>query len=75
MPSFTDVGPKSGPYLHRDDLEAAFGVLQARHVHTYIGIALPVGWDEADRSLWRLTVHGAEVPGRRIVVHREFRPT
>jgi hypothetical protein len=35
---------------------------------------LPLGWDERGVAVWRMTVHGAEVPGRWIVVDREFRP-
>jgi hypothetical protein len=35
-------------------------------------MALEVGWGEGGVSLWKLTVHGAELPGRWIVVGREF---
>ena len=37
-------------------------------------IALEVDWGEGGVSLWMLTVHGVELPGRWIVVGREFRP-
>jgi hypothetical protein len=36
-------------------------------------MALGTGWDGEGRSLYRLIVHGAEVPGR-CVVDREFVP-
>jgi hypothetical protein len=37
-------------------------------------VALEAGWDRAGRSLWRLFVRGAEVPGRWVVIDRRFRP-
>jgi hypothetical protein len=48
--------------------------LESPDDHTLIGMALSVGWGEGGVSLWRLTVHGVEVPGRWIVVDREFWP-
>ncbi len=70
---FTDVGPRSGPLRPRDGYDA-IGVLQARDNHMPIGMALASSWDNEGRSLYRLIVHGAEVPGRFVVVDREFRP-
>jgi hypothetical protein len=37
-------------------------------------MALEVGWGEGGVSIWKLTVHGVEIPGRWIVVGREFWP-
>jgi hypothetical protein len=70
---FTNCGPRSGPIRHRDRLDA-IGVLLAPDNHSPIGMALATSWDEEGRSLFRLTVHGAELPGMWIVVDREFRP-
>jgi hypothetical protein len=50
----------------------AIGVLQARDEPMPIGMALSVGWGADGAALWKLTVHGAEVPGRWIVVGWEF---
>jgi hypothetical protein len=73
MPDVTNVGPQSDPIPWRDGY-GAIGVLRARDDHPPIGMAPETGWDEAGRSLWRLIVHGAEVPERWIVVGRESRP-
>jgi hypothetical protein len=39
-----------------------------------IGVAISVGRDDAGRTLWELVVHDAIVPGRWVVVDREFHP-
>jgi hypothetical protein len=70
---FTNAGPTTGPILWRDGY-AALSELRARDDHRPIGMALEVGWGEGGASLWKLTVHGVEVPGRWIVVGREFWP-
>jgi hypothetical protein len=69
----TDAGPESSPirWEHRLD---ALGVLASPNDHAPIGLALALARDEDRRSLWRLTVHGATVPGAFIVVDREFVP-
>lgn len=72
MTYFTDAGPKSGPIRWELRIDA-LGVLESRDDHTPIGMALAFGMDEQRRSLWRLTVHGVELPGVFIVVDREFR--
>jgi hypothetical protein len=73
MAYYTDAGPRAGPirWEHRID---ALGVLASRTDHTPIGRALAYGIDRERRSLWRLTVHGAAVPGAYLVVDREFVP-
>jgi hypothetical protein len=70
---YTNIGPRSGPILCRHGFHAP-GVLRARDDHAPIGLALPVGRDDDPVELWRLTVHGVELPGRFIVVDREFQP-
>jgi hypothetical protein len=39
-----------------------------------IGMALCVTWDGASVAVWRLTIEGDDVPGRWVIVDREFRP-
>jgi hypothetical protein len=69
MAYFTNIGP----ILWRHGY-GAIGVLESRDNHMPIGMALEVGWDEAGRSLWRLTIHGAELPGPWVVVDRQSHP-
>jgi hypothetical protein len=73
MPYFTNDGPRSGPILCRHRIHA-LGVLESRENNAPIGMALPVSRDDDRVEVWKLTVHGAEVPGRWVVVDREFRP-
>jgi hypothetical protein len=80
---FTPSSPKFGPILGPDSLGPidvradpdGRAIGKASPVgSTKGGVALEAGWDKAGRSLWRLIVHGADVPGRWIVVAREFWP-
>jgi hypothetical protein len=71
---FTNVGPKSGPFIWRDVICAAIGVLRSRDDGMPIGMALPVAWGERGVVIWKLIVDGVEVPGRWVVVAREFWP-
>jgi hypothetical protein len=70
---YCNDGPKSGPILARHRIHA-LGVLEAPDNHTPIGLALPVGRDDDVVEVWRLIVHGVDVPGRFTVVDREFIP-
>ena len=39
-----------------------------------IGMALPVGWDNSGAAVWRIILRqGGELPGRWVVIDREFR--
>ena len=40
-----------------------------------IGMAYEAGLTAAGLVVWRLTVEGDDVPGRWVIVDREFRPT
>ncbi len=73
MTYFTNVGPASGT-LRYYAAPGAIDVLESRDDSTRIGMALPVRNDTAGVTLWRLTVHGAELPGLYVVVDREFVP-
>ena len=39
-----------------------------------IGMASQIGRTEGGLAVWRLTVEGDDVPGRWVIVDREFRP-
>jgi hypothetical protein len=69
---FTNCGPAKGPIRDRD-FPFAIGVLAEGELMP-IGMAFGAGRTDDVIAVWRLTVHGAEVPGRWIVVDREFRP-
>src|SRR5262249_50262213 len=53
MTCITDVGPKAGPILSRDQ-QSAVGILQARDNHRTMRMALEVEWNEGRRALWEL---------------------
>ncbi len=70
---FANVGPPSGPILGRHGYHA-IGVLRDCHDRRPIGMALSIEQDLDGRALWELSVYEFDVPGRWIVVDREFRP-
>ena len=39
-----------------------------------IGMAMCMGWDGDGLAVWRLTIRGADVPSRWVIVDQEFRP-
>jgi hypothetical protein len=69
----TNVGPITGPLCNNHGY-IAIGVFQARLTRSPIGMALAEGQGEDGLIQWRLTINEAELPGRWIVVDREFRP-
>jgi hypothetical protein len=71
MAYYTNIGPHSGPILGRHCF-VAIGVLRAPDDRAPIGMALAIGRDDAEVEVWELTVRGVELPGRWIVVGREF---
>ena len=73
MRYFTNVGPERGPVVYRT-VPAAIGVLEALDKPMPIGMALRVGRDDAGRALWTLSIDGEDLPGRWVVVDREFQP-
>jgi hypothetical protein len=70
---FTNVGPRSGPILWRDD-HAAIDVLRNPGDFARIGTARPVGRTEGGIAIWEITNPGKAVFGRWIVLGREFLP-
>jgi hypothetical protein len=69
----TNAGRKSGPILCGDDYDA-IDVFRDPDNHTPIGTARPVGRTEGGIVIWEITIRGAGVPGRWIVLGREFLP-
>ena len=67
---FTNGGDK-GP-VRNGEYPFAIGVLEARGEGMPIGIAYPAGRTGDGLELWRLVVAGAEVPGRFVVIDRQF---
>ena len=73
MRYFTNVGPERGPVVY-GTVPGAIGVLEALDKPMPIGMALAVGVDAAGRAVWALTIDGDDLPGRWVVVDREFQP-
>jgi hypothetical protein len=73
MGYFADAGPRSGPILWSDGFHV-LGVLEARDADIPVGRALGCGFGWDGVALWRLHVRGVEVPGRWVVVGREYIP-
>jgi hypothetical protein len=69
---FANAGPRSGPVLY-GMVPGAIGVHQAGEMMP-VSTALAAGWDAAGRALWTLKVHDVDLPGRWVVVDREFVP-
>jgi hypothetical protein len=72
-PYYVDVGPARGP-LRYGEVPGAVGVLEALDKPMPVGMALCIGWDRAGLAVGTRTVRGAELPGRWLVIDREFRP-
>jgi hypothetical protein len=71
MPYLTNAGPKSGPILWRKDC-AAIDVLKRPGDGTPIGRAMPAGCTEGGITIWDIIIQGRAIPGRWIVLGREF---
>jgi hypothetical protein len=66
--NITAAGPvRSGQYPF------AIGVLESPEEPMPIGMAFGLGQTDDGLALWQLVVHGADVPGRFVIVNREFR--
>src|SRR5689334_5611647 len=71
---FTNAGPDSGPILWREG-HHPIDVLEHRVDRTPIGTAHPVGHTEGGIAIWEIVIPREGVPGRWIVLDREFLPT
>jgi hypothetical protein len=69
---YTDCFGK-GPVKYRDDI-GSIGVLEAPDNHMPIGISNCRTHDKNGLAIWELTVRGAKLPGRWVIVDREFKP-
>jgi len=56
------------------DVPGSIGVLEALDKFMPIGEAHCVTWDENGLAEWTLRIGKEEIPGRWIIVDREFRP-
>jgi hypothetical protein len=70
---FTNSGPRSGPILWRDD-GAAIDVLRGTGDLAPVGTARSAGRTEGGLARWEIFLGYAAVPGRWIVLGREFLP-
>ena len=73
MGYYTSAGPQSGTILWRDD-RAAIDVLRDPGDLAPIGTARRVGSTASGIAIWEIVVGYSEVPGRWIVLGREFLP-
>jgi hypothetical protein len=62
----------SGPVRY-GQLPGSIGVLEAPDKPMPIGMASAIGRTEGGLAVWGLNVDGANVPGRWVIVDREFR--
>jgi hypothetical protein len=70
---FANVGPDRGPVVY-GTVPGAIGVIEDLDRPMPVGMALRVGRDAGGHSVWELVVHDEIVPGRWIVIDREFDP-
>ena len=73
MRYLADVGPAEGPALYRE-VPASIGILKARDDREPIGTGMCIGWNDQGIALWRLIIQEAVIPGRWLILDREFRP-
>jgi hypothetical protein len=70
-PYYATIGPLRGPVIYSEAL-LAIGVTKRWRGGVPIGAALCVGRDETGVALWELTIGKVEVPGRWVLMDREF---
>jgi hypothetical protein len=63
----------AGPVRY-GQLPGSIGVLEALDKPMPIGIASQIGRTEGGLAVWGLNVHGADVPGRWVILDRRFVP-
>jgi hypothetical protein len=73
MRYFANIGNAKGSVKYRDVI-GAIGVLESRDNHMPIGMAFCKTWDENGLAVWVLTIGGREIPGRWVIIDREFKP-
>jgi hypothetical protein len=70
-PFYTHDGPPRGPLMH-DDAPEAIGSLASPDGSKPTGFAYLAGRDTAGVAVWRLVLGNIELPGRWVVIDREF---
>jgi hypothetical protein len=73
MPEYFTNISASGPVRYRQ-LPGSIGVLEALDKPMPIGMASPIGRTEGGLAVWGLRGHGADVPGRWVIIDRRFVP-
>jgi hypothetical protein len=71
-PYYASIGPRRGPLIYSEAL-LAIGVTKRWQGGAAIGAALCVGRDETAVALWELTIGKVPLPGRWVVIDRQFR--
>jgi hypothetical protein len=71
-PFYASIGPGRGPLIYSEAL-LAIGVTKRWRGGKPIGAAVCVGRDQTGVALWELTVGRVEVPGRFVLIDRQFR--
>ena len=69
---FAHISQK-GP-IRSGDVPGSIGVLDASDQFMPIGEAHCLTWDEKGLAVWTLRIGKQEIPGRWVIVDREFRP-
>ena len=73
MPRYFAHISGAGPVRY-GQIPGSIGVLEDPYKPMPIGMACCTGWNPAGLAVWKLTVEGDDVPGRWVIVDREFRP-
>jgi hypothetical protein len=63
----------AGPVRY-GEVPSSTGVLEVPDHPMPIGMTNCTGWNPDGLAVWRLTVHGADMPARWVIEDREFRP-
>jgi hypothetical protein len=73
MPQYFAHISQKGPVQY-GQAPGSIGVLEALDHCMPIGEASCRTWDEKGLAVWTLRIGGQEIPGRWVIVDREFRP-
>jgi hypothetical protein len=71
-PFYASIGPGRGPLIYSEAV-LAIAVTKRWRGRVPVGTALCVGRDRSGVALWELTVGKYAMPGRWVVIDREFR--
>jgi len=72
MPRYFAHISQQGPVRY-DAVPGSIGVLEAPAKPMPIGEAYCVTWDENGLAVWTLRIGKQEIPGRSVIIDREFR--